>query len=111
LPFAAYGDSGSWVFDDDGHLYGHIIAAEPGRLTGFLVPAVELFREIEELLDGKVQLMSDYLPWLLERGRPLFPSLVPLREGISSSRERRSKYRSSSESPNWGQPAQKYSSY
>jgi hypothetical protein len=39
-------------------------------LAAFLIPAAEVFADIEALIGEKAQLEPDYLPWLLKQGKP-----------------------------------------
>ncbi|KFY30485.1 hypothetical protein V494_08146 [Pseudogymnoascus sp. VKM F-4513 (FW-928)] len=51
------GDSGSLVFNIDKEWVGMLFAADGGRGCGFVTPACELLRDIEETTGGKITLV------------------------------------------------------
>jgi len=52
-------DCGSGVIDQqDGHLYGHIVAGSAGTGLAYIVPAMQVFEDIVENMGGDVALIS-----------------------------------------------------
>jgi hypothetical protein len=59
----ADGDCGSGVVDQqDGHLYGHIVAGSAGTGLAYIVAAVQVFEDIVEKLGGDIALIPQIQP-------------------------------------------------
>lgn len=53
------GDCGSWVFDRaTGDVYGHIVSGFPGTGIAYIVPSVQIFRDIQRKLRKSVELFT-----------------------------------------------------
>jgi hypothetical protein len=53
------GDCGSWVFDlKTGDIYGHIVSGFPGTGTAYIVPASQIFQNIQRSLGKSVELFN-----------------------------------------------------
>ena len=47
FPLVDPGDSGAWVVDSAGQLYGHIVAGDPMLGLAFIIPAYRIFEDIK----------------------------------------------------------------
>ena len=47
FPLVEPGDSGAWVVDSDGQIYGHIVAGDPMLGLAFIIPAYKVFDDIK----------------------------------------------------------------
>ncbi|KAK0511993.1 hypothetical protein JMJ35_005121 [Cladonia borealis] len=50
------GDSGAWVVDRAGQLYGHIVAGDPMLGLAFIIPACKIFEDINSRFGGETLL-------------------------------------------------------
>lgn len=58
-------DSGAWVLDDqNGTMYGHIVAGVPGSGNAFIVSAQEVHYDMESIV-GPVKLVYSDVPELV----------------------------------------------
>ncbi|KAH0541248.1 hypothetical protein FGG08_004253 [Glutinoglossum americanum] len=54
----ARGDCGSWITDaQTGELYGHIVAGSPDTGVAFIIPAYQVFDDINKRLGGEAKLL------------------------------------------------------
>jgi len=51
--YTAKGDCGSWVLDDNGILYGQIVAARPQTRISYVLLARDIFRDIQNQFGGR----------------------------------------------------------
>lgn len=50
-------DCGSWVISSKtGALYGHLVAGDPGAPVAYMIPAFQIFSDIENCLSGSISL-------------------------------------------------------
>lgn len=55
------GDCGAWVVDaQTGQLYGHVVAGNPALNRAYIIPAIEVFRDIQRTCGGRVALPRSF---------------------------------------------------
>jgi len=60
---AAYGDCGSWVINRvTGDLHGIIVLGYPGTNTGYIIPAIQIFKDIQQTTGLDIKLPNSYAP-------------------------------------------------
>ncbi|OAX81774.1 hypothetical protein ACJ72_03886 [Emergomyces africanus] len=61
VPFCDSGDSGSWLIDENGKWVGLLFACPFSSFTGdgYVIPVLELIKDIEALVGGRVELPVD----------------------------------------------------